>query len=311
MWQPLSHGLTCGFLVFRGNGCVAQCTAEPRGDAVDTSLNAFAHLQSEWQRACAVPGSAAAVRGWLVEDGVELRPMGSGLPALLHALKYGGGQEFSDQWLSTLLRRVAGGDELALLVTVQAMTPSTMKSMRRLRVQYQEEAGYSTAEFAQLAVTAVLEVVRRYPLERRPQKIALNIAWDTYQRASREIQRDLRAEKLTRTQVSQIPVPDPEEQAHRQLMVEEAARLGVGDFDVDDLTGARAELVELLVWALKERVVGREGVRALTDHYREGAPLDRVAAQKAGVSAVAWRRRRSRAVQQLRNASGRWLAEAA
>lgn len=258
------------------------------------------------------PDGADEVRGWLHEEGVELPAAGCGLAELLTALKRGGGQEFSDRWLTALLRRARSGSELAALMVVQAMSPSAMKSLRRLG-DLAGDAGFSRDESAQLLVGTLFEVVRTYPLERRPHKVALNISWDTHQRASREMQREVRAQKATsqRTTVGQVVGPDPAAAAERALLADQAAEMGLGAYESADLTGARGELVDLLVWALRERVVGREGVQVLADHYREGALGDVEAARAAGVSAAAWRKRRSRVVQQLREAAPQWLAQAA
>lgn len=274
--------------------------------------NAFVLARAEWARVCERPDALETVWGWLVEAGVPI-PRGAavgGLDELLRRLKRGGGQAFSDQWLGVLLERVLEGSELAAWVVVEAMSPSAMKSVRRLCLRYVD---VPLDEVAQAALTSLYEVVRRYPLERRRRKIALNISMDTYHLASRELGRQ------------ETPFLDPREgpavldeqdedhpvfAAARSRLAAAAVEVGLGDV-VGDLSGARGELVELLIWALRERLLDQGSVRVLTDHYREGALGDVEAARVAGVSAVALRKRRSRTVRQLREVAPLWLAQAA
>lgn len=276
--------------------------------------NAFGMVRAEWARVCERPGSVEAVRGWLVETGVRA-PVGPecGLDDLLQGLKRGGGQAFSDQWLSVLVQRVLDGSELAALMVVQAMSPSALKTVRRLCAQY---ADASLDDVAQVVLSCLYEVVRRYPLTRRPAKIALNISMDAHHLASRELRR-AEVSLAAPADVSDVQwvLADrdgdhPVAAAEQAQLAATAVEAGLGDVG-GDLSGARGELVELLVWALRERVLGRESARALTDHYRDGSLGDVAAARAAGVSAAAWRQRRSRAVRQLRDAAPLWLAQAA
>ncbi|MEW1818736.1 MULTISPECIES: hypothetical protein [Streptomyces diastaticus group] len=72
-------------------------------------------------------------------------------------------------------------------------------------------------------------------------------------------------------------------------------------------SGARAELLDLLLGGVTAGLVDIERARVIASEAREGA---QEAAEQAGVSAVAWRKRRSRTVSQLRTiAAG--LAQAA
>ena len=295
--------------------------------------NAFGMVRAEWARVCERPGSVEAVRGWLVEAGLRV-PVGPecGLDDLLQGLKRGGGQAFSDQWLSVLVQRVLDGSELAALMVVQAMSPSALKTVRRLCAQY---ADASLDDVAQVVLSSLYEVVRRYPLTRRPAKIALNISMDAHHLASRELAKfalstsmdahHLASRELRRAEAPLAAPADvsdvqwvladrdgdhPVAAAEQAQLAATAVEAGLGDVG-GDLSGARGELVELLVWALRERVLGRESARALTDHYRDGSLGDVAAARAAGVSAAAWRQRRSRAVRQLRDAAPLWLAQAA
>ncbi|MBB1260166.1 hypothetical protein [Streptomyces alkaliterrae] len=270
--------------------------------------NAFDLVRAEWGQMCAQPGTVERVHSWLVESGVPVDVDATeGLDGLLRALKRGSVP--SDRWLAVLVKRAAAGCELAALVVVVAMVPAALRSVKQLRLRYEVPVD----EVAQVVAASLYEMVRRYPLARRPEKIALNIAWDTSKRAARELQSELPSSDLEWIEEyvgSLVDEEDPVRLAEQAQLAEDVVTAGLGE--LGDLEGARAEMAELLVWALREQVLERAGVETLVTFYREGAPADAVMARQVGVSAAVLRKRRSRAVQQLRAAVPRWrLAQAA
>ncbi|MEU1436414.1 hypothetical protein ABZ438_20350 [Streptomyces sp. NPDC005786] len=71
--------------------------------------------------------------------------------------------------------------------------------------------------------------------------------------------------------------------------------------NTETATGARGELVELLLWAVAAGRLPAERARIIAAEARPGAQ------EHAGVSAVTWRKRRSRTGQQLRAVAGQWV----
>ncbi|GAA1923624.1 hypothetical protein [Streptantibioticus ferralitis] len=284
---------------------------------------AFDRLHHDWQMVCAVPGHAESVIGWLVEAGVVVGEQApADLPELLRTLSRlhrAVGRVGSDAWLRVLLERArAGGDDgrLAAAVVVQAMLPSAVRTAGRLR-----RGGRGFADAAHVVAGCLYEAVLTYPLERCPRRIAANISLNTLREARRELDGEISNEAcepldgeldVARRAPDGVEPDVFEEVAARQL-AQAAVAVGMapgGDPD-EQLIGARRELVELLLWAREQQLLGADAVEAICDHYRDGALPDAVAASAAGVGIAAWKKRRSRAVGRLKGAAGLWLAEAA
>ncbi|MFJ9855348.1 hypothetical protein [Streptomyces sp. NPDC101150] len=281
-------------------------------DAVQPTL--VTRLNAEWEWLCADHGNAEPVRSWMLTAGVldeDQAPADLGeLCVLLRKRADRDGPEFSDAWMGVLLHRVGSGDgrdaELAARVLVQAMLPSAV-GMTRRSVRNGERA----EDVAQLVIASLWEVVRSYPVARRPRQLARNLRMELWHRVSRELKRELAfpAEPLDEVWACDLPGgDDPAHAAEPTLLARAAEEAGLpGAVDVvEELEGARGEVVALLVWALEKEVLTQEAAAEVCDFYREDAPQDAEAAQALGVSPVALRRRRSRAVARLRKAAPQW-----
>ncbi|MFI5634704.1 hypothetical protein ACIA8E_36220 [Streptomyces sp. NPDC051664] len=280
--------------------------AGPERDA-----SVFTRLNTEWTWVCAQGRYAQPVWSWLVEDGVQ---GAAGAPRSLEALldwleerSVREGHRFSDAWLGALLRRANGHDagaQLAARTVVQAMLPAAVRMTQR-----SVRAGERLDEVAQVVVAALWQAVRSYPAGRRPEQVARHLRLEMWHHTSRDLKREF-APSGTELDERLTPEPgpqcDPVVRAEAVWLEQAAAEAG---FEAD-LTGARREMVELLVWALSQKVLSRTAAVAIADHYREGAPGDRAAALAAGMNPAAFRQRRSRAVSTLRAAAGQWAAAA-
>ncbi|MFB7957130.1 hypothetical protein [Streptomyces sp. NPDC056045] len=184
--------------------------------------------------------------------------------------------------MRVLLERAGGegaGAQLAARVVVQAMLPGAMRLTQWLR------AGRDFDETGQVVVACLYQVVRRYPMWRRDGVAA------TLHMASRELRAESEADAVPWHPVLEsaavsgesAAAGDPAETAWRTTLGRQTLEAGLlRAEEVPD--GARGDLVELLVWAV---------TAGLLDVARESA-------ERAGVSAVTWRQRRSRTVRQLR-----------
>lgn len=276
--------------------------------------NCFRVLAADWRQLCAEPRNAARVRAWLQSAEVPQLPQECGLEDLLAGLK--NSRVDSDVWLRPLLDRGSGGGpdaQLAVRVVVEAMTPSALSAVRRLRAAWSAPVD----DVAQIVLSALYSAVAGYPLARRPRKIAANLARETYFGALRELRREQCTSEGLLEQAEALAEPegganDPVTGAHLALLREAArALLPEPEADSGELVGARAELVEFLVWALRARVLTPERVRVVADHYRSSAPGDVQAAGRLGVRPATLRQWRSRAVRELRRSAPVWLAQAA
>ncbi|MEU2674599.1 hypothetical protein ABZ622_38320 [Streptomyces sp. NPDC007164] len=155
-------------------------------------------------------------------------------------------------------------------------------------------------------------MVRRYPLGRNG-AVAANLLLETLHLASRELQADTETDALpwhpaleTATVPGEPTADDPTEALWRTVLRRQAAEAGlIAAGEVPD--GARGELVELLVWAVAAGRLDVVRARVIADESRAGA---RESAERAGVSAVTWRQRRSRTVRQLRPIADQWTQAA-
>ncbi|MFE7948208.1 hypothetical protein [Streptomyces sp. NPDC057426] len=271
-------------------------------------IRVFKGLNAEWALVCAVPGSGERVRGWLEQAGA-LR-QGEGPTELEELLGWIGvrdrrlGREHSDRWMRALLAEASGeGAEarLAARVVVQAMLDGAVKMTLSLL-----RPGRDFDEVGQVVVASLYGVVRAYPLHRR-QKVAANVLLETLHRASRELRID--DPQGLEWDPALLELPGSEnvaETACRNALMEQAAAGGLSD-GFGELEPAQAELAELLLWGVQKGLLTRARAQQIAGEAREEA---RSAAEQAGVSAVTWRKRRSRSAARLRAVAEQWVQAA-
>ncbi|MER5618226.1 hypothetical protein [Streptomyces sp. NPDC002215] len=276
-----------------------------------TGPRVFESLDAEWALVCAGSWRAEMVLGWLREGGVLTEAHGlAELLAELECRDRARGRVHSDRWMRVLLARATGdGDEaqLAARVVVQAMLPGAVRLTQRLR------AGRNFDETGHVVVACLYQVVRRYPMWRRG-GVAATLLLETLHMASRELRADTDADAVPWHPVLEAAAlpdepaaaDDPTEAIWRTALRRQATEAGLlraGEV----VDGARGELVELLVWAVNTGLLDAVRARVIANESRTGA---RENAERAGVSAVTWRQRRSRTVRQLRPIADQWAQAA-
>lgn len=279
-----------------------------------TGPRIFESLDAEWALVCAGAGRAEMVLGWLREGGVlfgdERARSLAELLAELECRDRAQGRVHSDRWMRVLLERAAGegaGAQVAARVVVQAMLPGAVRMTQRLL-----RAGRDFDETGQVVVACLYQVVRRYPLH-RTSGVAANLLLETLHMASRELQADTETDAVpwhpvleTAAVPGEPAADDPVEAVWRTVLRRQATEAGLlRAEEVPD--GARGELVELLAWAVTAGLLDVVRARVIADESRDGA---RKTAERAGVSAVTWRQRRSRTVRQLRPIADQWVQAA-
>jgi hypothetical protein len=136
-----------------------------------TRFNPITLLDEEWKRLLRCGKTLAVVNSWRITPS----PFTS-LDELLQAAGYRGKKidPVADQVLAQLVRRAAS-DQLAARIVLQRVFPPMIAVARR-RGKFRE-IGFDEA------LASVLshgwEVIRTYPIQRRPTKIAANIVRDT------------------------------------------------------------------------------------------------------------------------------------
>lgn len=216
-------------------------------------------LNAEWARLCADPSAARAVARWRLPSVAA--------PADLELAV----RRDADGVLLALLRRGQSGDALALRSVFQLMLG------KAVRIAATHAGRDSRTALEQAAVTALWTVVASYPVDRRPVKVAANIAMDTL--------------RLTVDELAHQRHETPAGHDH----LHPAASTG----SPPDL-----ELFELLAWAVGNGTITHEDATLLVDIYAPpaGTQGGKAAAERHGLTWAAARQRASRATRRIADA---------
>lgn len=276
----------------------------------------FSGLDAEWASLCSDASVTAAVADWLMADGLAddvaavtdswVRTIGP--RQLLAALAPGPGgvaDDLADAVLRALLRRAAGTDRSATLagrIVVQAMIPA---AVRMARGQVRPFGGRSFDDVGHMVIAAVFEVARSGRIHTRPGRAAANLTLDALGRVCRELaaEREQQGEALPDDFDVTDPGPGPAGHALARSLHTTAATAGLnpGPEPEEEAGSARLELLELVLDAMEAGALPVRDARAITRFYSSDPEPDSAAAAAAGVSTVAWRRRRCRAVDRLKH----------
>jgi DNA-directed RNA polymerase specialized sigma24 family protein len=170
----------------------------------------------------------------------------------------------ADAVLAALVRRALAGEGLAARVLLQLLLPGARRVARRWWALGDQD------ERAAAAVSAVWGRIQRYPLERRPSRIAANILMD----ADSDLRRSLRRRDRA------TPV---------DLSLRE-------DTSAADAPHPAVELAEALVDAVDAGVIGHDDAELIAASRIAGMSLRRIA-ERRGMSlrTVQWHRQRAEA----------------
>ncbi|MFI0742373.1 hypothetical protein ACH4PU_30505 [Streptomyces sp. NPDC021100] len=278
----------------------------------------FGHLDADWAALCSDTRVRAAVADWLMADHLaddiaavtDSWVSALGPEQLLAALRPASDRRsdaLADAVLRALLVRAAGHDRSATLaarIVVQAMIPA---AVRMTRGQVRPFGGRTFEAVGHLVIAALYETARSGRIHHRPGRPAANLALDTLSRVCRDLAADHEpaGEDLAAADHLADPAPGPATLAHAREVRAAAAAAGLDEADaLDEVTAsaARLELLELVLTAMEEGELSIADGRAIAWHYRTCPLPDSDAAARAGTTAGAWQRRRSRAVSRLRTA---------
>ncbi|MDH6115672.1 hypothetical protein P3T36_007289 [Kitasatospora sp. MAP12-15] len=276
----------------------------------------FDRLDADWAALCADVSVRAAVSGWLAADHLDAgvaAATGSWVSALgpellLAALRPGGGalsDALADAVLRALLERAAGRGPVAALaarIVVQAMVPAAVRMTRSQALPF---GGRTFDDVAVLVVSALYERACSGRIHPRPGRPAANLLLDALKQVCRELaaDREERGEDLALGEYVADVGPGPAGLARQRDVLAAAAAAGLDPVpgSEQEAAGARLELLELLLEALEGGTISPADARAVAWHYTTTPLPDAAAAARAGTTAGAWQRRRSRAVHALKN----------
>jgi hypothetical protein len=276
-------------------------------------------MRRAWLQMCEDPRAELVVGGWGAEDELFSGCNGTGdVLELLNGSYRAGDWTAHDELLTALLERVSRGGcdgEVAWLITVRALLPKAARMARsQLRPRIDFEEAYS------VVVGALVEVVRTYPLARCPKNIYSGLALRTLT-LTREILGHLLADApLPPDEVAEIAdrqpaghVLEPEERFERLSLLMDATELQLlSEDDPEHIHSgtARAELLHLVVWAVRTSVLRHDEAQMLAGYYVDTGRRDGQTPRAMGPDGDRIRKARSRAVSRLRAADhdAYWLA---
>lgn len=138
-------------------------------------------LDTEWQHLVAAPTTADTLARWSTIE-ADLAEY-SDLEAMRTAVHDRADPERSDRILAALVRLAATsghGEPLAARVVLQLLIPGAIRLGRRLSALLGDHATSEAVVFAELAI-----LIRTYPWQRRPRRVAANLLLDCRQRLLR------------------------------------------------------------------------------------------------------------------------------
>jgi hypothetical protein len=255
---------------------------QPRAARQTAVTTLVGRLNQEWAHLRTAEHTARAVRGW--SSRCHALAGLTDLAALEERLEAADAAT-TDTVLLALLE-LARDDELAARVVLQRMLGKAVRLAGTHLARQSELGGADRDEAQAVAVAALWQVIRTYPISARPVRVAANLALEALMVVHRGD-----AGGPIRRGVREVPVGDL-----RTVGLEHRVA-GGQRLPVD------AELFELLAWAVRADVLRAEDARLLVAVYgvrADGQPADgRQVAAELGVSWPALRQRCSRSVRRL------------
>lgn len=267
----------------------------------------YAALVDDWVRTCELPSVTSNLRKW-----AKTQPALAGvtsLPDLLDTIDSAGASR-ADEILLALIQLTHDGQQLAGKVVLQAMLPK-LSRMAATSTMNASDAN-SMEERQQIGVGVFWDVLATYPIDRRPQRVAGNLALDTLHRLT-ETTRALAEERpVDMTPGWRSPHANGAETRHRDWFAGEIAS-GTHTDPTSDIVAAEigdtpdpdGSLLSCVTWGVDVGAISRDEAATLVRVY---APLPgedgghQVIAAQLGITEPALRARCSRATRRLATA---------
>lgn len=240
----------------------------------------YRQLLREWVDLNTLTASAVTVHQW-----ARLEPTLTGYtrPADIVDAIDAADPARTDEMLLALLRLHQRGHQLAGRVLLQTMLPKLIQIARRASPTSSDDAW--TEDRHHIAIAEFWDVMTGYPVDRRPTRVASNLALDTLHR-------------LVGGRRHQHAIPI----APNQMRVLNGGRAHAATSDaVVGTISVDADLIQVLTWAVAHAVVTADEATLLAEAYLTDGPRSGFAATAArlGLSQAAVRQRCSRASRRI------------
>lgn len=285
----------------------------------ESGLGAIERMNRDWEALTGDVHAEDEVASWSRQDsefaGVNTPQR---VVELLGRLGRRGDWEQHDLTMAALIRRIGGdafGSQVAWRIAARVFLPKTILMTKgQLRPNSDWDFVFSTM------LSALFEVLCTYRLDRRPRGVFPNIAVDTLSLARTTLAADQedRVEMLKLGRALEPLVGDPnvlwvthhsqDPQAVAELaeLLARVSELEIVRRDEPELAEgeARAELLDLVMWAVDASALKASDARRITDYYLSTAMPGRAyrTTRAMGADGDRLRQRASRAVRPLRRA---------
>jgi hypothetical protein len=292
-----------------------------------TRYNTISLMNRDWEVLCRDLRAADRVAEWAEQHPVLDGAAGpQDIVDKISAYHRAGNYDSHDRVMHLLIERA--GEEsfdahLAWRIAVRILLPKAV-----LMAKTQRRTGLSWDDVCSAVLGAAFEIVRTYPLDRRPRRIFNNIALDTLQLARRTLAEyvdeagDIEefaagvaplaaAESHTRyTHVVSGTDPDtPHDTVELADLLMRAAQMELIDADEPALhrNEARTEVLDLLLWAVQAGALKETEAQRIARYYLSGShdpDRQHMTTRSMGQEGALLRQHASRAVRTLRKKTG-------
>lgn len=251
----------------------------------------YRQLTQEWAGLHAMPSTGSTVRRWGRREAVLA---GFTTPGEIVDAIDAGDNEQKNALLIALLRLFQGGQQLAGRTILQALLPKLVKTSAHA-IGCTSSAETWAEDRRHITLAEFWDVMAGYPVERRPTSVASNLALDTLHRVSG-----------VRRPAEAIPVDPHDFRDNGALKERHANSVGAEDPAHGSIElSADADLLQVIVWGMTQRVISTEEAQLLTTSYLPEQTTGfgfAAAADQLGLTQAAVRQRCSRAARKLTDA---------
>jgi len=251
----------------------------------------YRQLTQEWAGLHAMASTETAIRRW---GRTEKVLAGFTQPGQIVDAIDSADYDRTNEILLALIRQFQRGHQLAGRVVVQAMLPKLAKTATHAGGMCTSASDTWAEDRRHITIAEFWDVMATYPVERRTNSVASNLALDT----------------LHRVTGARRPAPDLPVDPHdfRDEEIRDGARrswlAGLSSTDDDPHEGitAHSDLLEVITWGMRTDIISREEAQLLVTAYLPERPSGfgfADAADQLGLSQAAVRQRCSRASRKL------------
>ncbi|ACZ32433.1 hypothetical protein Xcel_3434 (plasmid) [Xylanimonas cellulosilytica DSM 15894] len=264
----------------------------------------YRQLTQEWARLHSLPTTHTTVRRW-----TRTEPALAGLARpgdIVDAIDAGDNAR-KNELLLALLRLFQSGQQLAGRTVLQALLPKLAR-IAMSAVPESANQGDFVEDSRHLTIAEFWEVAATYPVARRTERVASNLALDTLNRVTRQRQH---ADPIPFDPDMLYGQRDASDSASgasdfvARRVLEEVSRAATPDRDPVDVVTPDTDLLTVIAWGIQTSAITRDEGQMLVTAYlpdkTEGWGFDDLCKQ-FGIPLATVRKRCSRAVKKLTDA---------